>query len=246
MLSIITVTKNNLSGLKKTVKSVEKYLIKTKEIEHIIIDGLSDDGTSEFLETLQKIKYRIKKDTGIYEAMNRGIDASSGDAILFINAGDLLCTDIDLDKIIKKLDYKTKIYCFRCRLKYEDDEYIAPSTYKGDFSINHIVHQSIICPKKILIENKFNEMIPISADSEWKLKVLNKYGAIYREEILSEFELGGISNSASLRSTMKYLKQSSSYTEKLKHITKFLMRKLLGQKRMYQLLLSRKYTRNVR
>jgi len=246
MLSIITVTKNNLLGLKKTVENVEKYLIGTKEIEHIIIDGLSEDGTREFLKKCKYIKYIIKKDSGIYEAMNRGIDASSGDAILFLNAGDLLCVDVDFSEIIKNLNYKEIIYCFRCRLRYEDDEYIAPSSYKSNFSINSIVHQAIICPKKILIQNKFNEILPISADSEWKLKVINKNGAIYREEIISEFELGGISNSASFNSTIKYLKQSSTNTEKLKHVIKFFMRKILGKKKMYKLLLSRKYTRIIK
>jgi glycosyltransferase involved in cell wall biosynthesis len=246
MISIVTITKNNISGLQKTIESVRSKLISTEEIEHIVIDGQSEDGSREYLDKCKNIRYISKKDSGIYEAMNRGIDASNGSAILFLNAGDLLSEEINLNEIVRKMNYRKFIYCFRCKLRYDEDEYIAPLSYKNKFSIGDIVHQSIVCPKYILVENKFNEMLPISADSEWKLKVLNKYEAVYRDEILSEFELGGISNSASLRSTIKYLKQPSTMFVKLRHIIKFIIRKIVGQKIMYRLILSRKYIRHTR
>lgn len=245
MISIVTITKNNILGLKKTIESVKNQLISADKIEHIIIDGMSVDGSRSYLETCENIRYISKADSGIYEAMNRGIDASNGSAILFLNAGDVLCQEINLNEIIDKINYKENIYCFRSMLKYEGDEYIAPSTYKNKFSLNDIVHQSIICPKYILVENKFNEMLPISADSEWKIKVLKKYKAVYREEILSEFELGGVSSSASLRSTIRYLRQPSTLLVKLRHVVKFLIRCIVGRKKMYRLILSKKYTRNI-
>jgi putative colanic acid biosynthesis glycosyltransferase len=244
MISIITITKNNISGLQKTLESVKKHRFDSEEIEHIVIDGLSTDGTEEYLEKCENIKYISKRDSGIYEAMNRGIDVSNGCAIIFLNAGDLLCEEVNLHEIAKTINYKEKIHCFRCRLRYEEDEYVAPSSYHDKkIKISEIVHQSIICPKYILVENKFNEMLPISADSEWKIKVLNKYGAVYREEILTEFELGGVSSSASLKSTIKYLKQSSNFQEKVKHVIKFFLRQIIGQKKMYRLIFSKKYIR---
>jgi len=89
-VTVITINKNNKYGLEKTIKSViaQSY----PSIEYIIIDGNSEDGSDQILE-----KYRSKvslitqeDDSGIYEAMNKGISNATGDYILFLNSGDYL------------------------------------------------------------------------------------------------------------------------------------------------------------
>ena len=87
-ISIVTINKNNLHGLKNTMESI---LAQTcDQYEWIIIDGGSSDGSVELIkDNASKIHYWVTEpDNGIYNAMNKGIDESSGDYILFLNSGD--------------------------------------------------------------------------------------------------------------------------------------------------------------
>lgn len=85
IFSIITVTKNNLAGLKATQASIEHQ--SCKNFEWIVIDGNSDDGTKEHITTLNA-KAISENDTGIYNAMNKGLDLAIGQYVIFMNAGD--------------------------------------------------------------------------------------------------------------------------------------------------------------
>ena len=87
-ISIITVVKNNKDTIEKNILSLlnQSY----KNFEHIIIDGGSKDGTIEVINKYKEnIKYFIsEKDNGIYDAMNKGIDLSTGNYIGMLNSGD--------------------------------------------------------------------------------------------------------------------------------------------------------------
>ena len=89
MLSIITVTYNDLAALKKTVSSLRTSTF-IGPWEHIIIDGGSDDGTREYfsLQDFTNLRFYSQPDHGIYDAMNKGIDTALGNQMLFLNAGD--------------------------------------------------------------------------------------------------------------------------------------------------------------
>jgi len=88
LFSIITVTYNNKGGLEKIIASVKDQVF--KDYEYIIIDGKSTDGTVEVIKEYQNdIDYWVsEKDKGIYDAMNKGINASTGELLFFLNAGD--------------------------------------------------------------------------------------------------------------------------------------------------------------
>ncbi len=86
-ISIVTVSLNCLHALAKTVASVVGQTF--ENIEYVIIDGGSTDGTLEFLQGLSgNIKWISEPDSGIYNAMNKGVRAASGEWICFMNAGD--------------------------------------------------------------------------------------------------------------------------------------------------------------
>ena len=105
MISIITINLNNKDGLKRTIESVINQT-KFDIIEYIIIDGGSTDGSVDLIKQYQdKISYWVsEKDTGIYNAMNKGIDASTGEYSLYLNSGDYLYTNDVIEKIMDKLD----------------------------------------------------------------------------------------------------------------------------------------------
>ena len=96
-LSIVTINLNNKIGLEKTIVSVinQKY----RNFEFIIIDGNSTDGSVDIIQKYQdKITYWISEnDSGIYNAMNKGIANSKGEYILFLNSGDYLFNDSTID-----------------------------------------------------------------------------------------------------------------------------------------------------
>jgi glycosyltransferase involved in cell wall biosynthesis len=88
-LSIITITYNNVKGLKKTAKSI---LPLPENVEWIIIDGNSSDKTLSFLKKLRvqdRVSFLSEFDKGIYDAMNKGILLSKGKYLNFMNSGDL-------------------------------------------------------------------------------------------------------------------------------------------------------------
>tara|TARA_B100000579_G_C22836936_1_gene859346 strand:- start:402 stop:1130 length:729 start_codon:yes stop_codon:yes gene_type:complete len=87
-ISIITVVKNDVQNIEKTIKSLlnQSY----KNFEHIIIDGKSTDGTLSIIKKYKNIKLVSKKDKNLWEAMNSGIKHSKGDIIGILNSNDIL------------------------------------------------------------------------------------------------------------------------------------------------------------
>jgi putative colanic acid biosynthesis glycosyltransferase len=97
--SIITVTYNDSKGLRKTFDSVKSQIF--QDYEWIIIDGNSKDDTKTFMEsiTMPNCIWISEKDSGIYDAMNKGINLCNGQYTVFLNAGDTLPSSDTLIKI---------------------------------------------------------------------------------------------------------------------------------------------------
>lgn len=102
-LSIITINYNNKEGLLKTIQSVVSQTI--KEFEWVVIDGGSTDGSKELLdEYAPNISYYVSEpDGGIYNAMNKGIKASHGEYLQFLNSGDSLHDNNTIEKVLPLL-----------------------------------------------------------------------------------------------------------------------------------------------
>jgi glycosyltransferase involved in cell wall biosynthesis len=104
LFSIITVTYNAGKWLERTVQSVisQSY----PQIEYIIIDGNSTDGTLDIVKKYrQSIAHCISEpDKGLYDAMNKGLKLASGDYVWFINAGDTLYSETTVQEIVNRLD----------------------------------------------------------------------------------------------------------------------------------------------
>lgn len=87
--SIISVTWRDLDGLKATAASVDAQVY--RDFEWIVVDGDSDDGTSEWLSNQNRpnCRWTSQPDAGIFDAMNKGLDRSRGRYVIFMNSGDL-------------------------------------------------------------------------------------------------------------------------------------------------------------
>ena len=91
-VSVITVCYNAIRGIEKTIQSVISQ--SHDDIEYIVIDGGSTDGTIDVIQKYRdKIAYFVSEpDGGIYDAMNKGIKAATGEWINFLNAGDVFAS----------------------------------------------------------------------------------------------------------------------------------------------------------
>ena len=95
--SIITVVLNDYKNIEKTILSVQDQSYKNKE--HIIIDGKSEDGTSEIIKKYYKKLGILEKEIkSLYEAINNGIKKSKGNIIFLIHSGDFFCNKNILKK----------------------------------------------------------------------------------------------------------------------------------------------------
>ena len=117
-ITIVTVTLNNFETIEQTIKSVldQNY----HNLEYIVIDGGSTDGTLNILEKYKsKFKYfKSSPDNGVYDAMNKGISKASGDLIGFVNGGDFIYENVleNVNQAFSKQKKKLFLYCCRHRL----------------------------------------------------------------------------------------------------------------------------------
>jgi mannosyltransferase len=195
-ISIITIVLNDKQNIEKTIESV---LSQGVEIEYIIIDGGSTDGT---LDVIGKYKDKIdilvsEKDSGIYNAMNRAIDMASGEWICFMNSGDMFYDSNVLKTILPKLDDSIDIVYGDQEVRYTSKTKIV----KANISIQDIwkgmifSHQSCFVKKNILKEYRFNESNRITADYElfYNLFKANKKFS-YIPMIVASVNAGGVSD----------------------------------------------------
>ena len=98
-LSIITIVYNNVRDIERTMLSVLNQTY--SNIEYILVDGASADGTLEIIQRYQDRLSKVisEKDAGIYDAMNKGLALASGDYVLFMNSGDELFASDTVEKV---------------------------------------------------------------------------------------------------------------------------------------------------
>lgn len=103
-ISIITINYNNCLGLRKTLQSVSSQTY--KDYEYIVVDGASTDGSQEEMAQFKDIITHpiSEKDSGIYNAMNKGIALAKGEYCLFLNSGDYLGDEKVLQMVAPFLD----------------------------------------------------------------------------------------------------------------------------------------------
>ena len=224
-LSIITINYKNASGLRKTLASVASQTY--RDIEHIIVDAASTDGSVDVISDYESanrssvhplaIVWSSKKDKGIYNGMNIGIQRATGDYIQILNSGDILAADdvtermmaalytvhhtpytengfpaIFYGNMLKSYDGKTIINRDTCG----GDMYTPESFlyfYKG--TLNH----DCAYIRRDLFEKYglYNEQMKICSDWEWYVRaiVLGGEKPVYTNIDVTIFDMNGVSES---------------------------------------------------
>lgn len=186
--SIITVCYNSEATIERTIKSVLAQTF--TDYEYLIVDGASSDGTLEIVRRYEplfngRLKFKSEPDSGIYNAMNKGIARSSGIIIGIVNSDDWLEPDA-LEKVYAAYCKNGKsdehVYTGGMLFHAKDGEkrrlmpnMSALKKYAKLGEIAGIRHPATFVPKKVYGEyGVFDERIKISADADFMIRYYNR------------------------------------------------------------------------
>lgn len=181
-LSIITVNLNNKAGLEHTLKSVSEQT--NRDFESIVINGQSTDGSCDVINAYQKrIDKRVsEKDSGVFNAMNKGIRMAEGEYVLFLNSGDFFHTPETLSNVCKN-PFSEDFILFDIKLVRKEGCEVR-SLNKGPKEIliaGEIYHQAVFHRRSVFQKLGFyNETFKFAADYEFFLKAFFRAGCSHR------------------------------------------------------------------
>ena len=172
-ISIITINRNNAVGLKKTIDSVIHQT--EPPFEFIIIDGNSaDNSVAVIQEKADSISYWVSEpDSGIYNAMNKGIELAHGDWCIFLNSGDAFSSATVLEQL-RISGANADIICGNTMiLETPPKRRIPPTEVTFDFLFNHAInHQSAAIRRELLKRHPYDESYRLVADRKFFLQSL--------------------------------------------------------------------------
>lgn len=200
-LSIITINLNNHVGLYNTIESVLSQK-SADYLEFIVIDGQSNDGSVELISSYgSKIdKTIVEKDSGIYNAMNKGVKIAEGEYLLFLNSADVLYNN---DTISCLLPFLSDADLVIGKTEYNDltqNRIFLTEHSRNGCDLNYLIkaslpHQSTFIKREILL-NGYDEKIKIGGDWKFFLEAvcINKCSVKILDQVITKFDLNGISS----------------------------------------------------
>lgn len=219
-LSIITINYNNAEGLRKTLASIAAQTF--RDFEHIIVDGGATDGSVEVIREYEQslasrlsplasnLKWLSEPDSGIYNAMNKGIEIAlgrrvvnafnrselvedknrgikmaNGEYLLFLNSGDYLVDELTLEKVFEEANDVDIIYGNRINV-YEDGSQkkvnYFPDKITGSFMYHSMIsHQASFIKSDLFVKyGLYREDLKYASDWEFFLKTFLLYNCTYQ------------------------------------------------------------------
>jgi glycosyltransferase involved in cell wall biosynthesis len=199
VLSVITVVYNNVQDIERTMLSV---LTQTyPRIEYIIIDGKSTDGTLKIINRYkdQVAKIISEKDEGIYDAMNKGLAAATGDYVIFMNSGDEFYARDTVKKVFASAP-DADIYYGETEMTDAEGKSLGQRRHKApkDFTWKDfrygmsISHQAIYVRRSIA--EPYDYRYKLSADIDWIIRAAQKAKKIVNvNQYVAKYLVGGMS-----------------------------------------------------
>ncbi|MCI6823396.1 MAG: glycosyltransferase [Bacteroidales bacterium] len=195
-LSIVTINYNDCDGLARTIKSVVGQTCRS--FEYIVIDGASTDGSLDVIRQFEdNLDYFVSEpDTGIYQAMNKGIDQAGGEYLLFMNSGDTFHTPDVVEQVLPLLQ-GLDFYGGAIEIQTVPREVRRPPRevtfeYMREKSL---YHQATFIKTSMLKVRPYNETFRIISDWEQMFYELIIHNATYQriDLIIADFAPSGIS-----------------------------------------------------
>jgi glycosyltransferase involved in cell wall biosynthesis len=203
-ISVITVSYNSAKTISDTLDAVAMQT--HADVEHLVIDGASKDGTVEIVygHANPQIRLISEPDTGIYEAMNKGFSQATGEVVGFLNSDDFYVDDAVLTKVSNAFQDPTVDACY-ADLVYVTREnnrvvrfWKSKPFRKGDFAKGWCPAHPTFFVRKSVIERLgfFDQSYKLAADVEFMMRYLERWEirAAYIPHVFVHMRLGGVTN----------------------------------------------------
>ena len=205
LVSVITVTRNLIKAERKKCffqcilsVAVQNY----ENIEHIVIDGASDDGTLDLIKCYSdNIRYISEPDKGLYDAMNKGARLAKGKYLMFLNSDDFLSDEKGIEKSVNALEQGGYDFSY-AKTKMVDKQGNRQSHLEYEPNISKVFTLMPFCHQSMLIRKDVFENLGMydlkyksAADYDFIYKlVLNKQNSVFVPDEITTFRTGGYSN----------------------------------------------------
>lgn len=197
-ISIITVVFNGADAILPTIRSISALTY--SNIEFIVVDGASKDGTVDIIKEHESLIFRwiSEPDSGLYDAMNKGIDLATGDYFWFINAGDEPASPDVLNNVFESQN-SADVYFGETMVINPDGSEIGLRRLSPPEKLNWrhfrrgmlVSHQAFIASRKVA--KKYDLRYKFSADFDWCLYALKHASEIRNTgKVLCRFREGGL------------------------------------------------------
>lgn len=205
-LSIITINRNNASGLEKTMESVVNQTY--KEFEYIIVDGASTDNSvaviRKYVFELAHLKWISEPDKGIYNAMNKGLRMATGDYVQILNSADCLAAPEVTERMLAKLEkagnpsifYGNMVKCFPDGNLMVDKSFAGQEITMLGMYTGTLNHDPAYIRRDLFKKyGYYDESLKIVADWKWYLQaiILGGEKPQYTDVDVTLFDMMGIS-----------------------------------------------------
>jgi glycosyltransferase involved in cell wall biosynthesis len=208
-LSVITIVYNNVRDIERTIRSVINQTY--TNIEYIIVDGLSNDGTLQVIDKYksQITKFISEKDEGIYDAMNKGLALATGDYVIFMNSGDEFYDNETVAAVFAAAE-DADIYYGETEMIADDGSSLgqrrhkAPAkfTWRGFKYGMSISHQAIYIRRSLA--EPYNRRYQLSSDIDWIIRAAKKAKKIVNvNRYVAKYLVGGMSKKRHRQSLME-------------------------------------------
>lgn len=206
ILTVVTINRNNALGLEKTLQSVATQTF--KDFEYIIIDGVSTDDSVEIIKKYEieitHLRWISEPDSGIYNAMNKGLRMASGEYIQILNSGDCLAAPDVTERMMNEIErlgnssilYGNMVKCFPDGRQWVDKSFEGREiTMLGMFS-GTLNHDSAYIRHDLFEKyGYYDERLKIVSDWKWYMQaiVINGEKPQYVDIDVTLFDMSGIS-----------------------------------------------------
>ena len=191
-LSVITVTYNAEHTLERTLKSVREQTYPA--IEHIIVDGNSNDGTVALIHRYEneRLKWISEPDKGLYDAMNKGIKMATGDYLCFLNAGDTFYDTDTVQKIFASSDegHSPDILYGETAIVDDNGRFLHMRRLQAPKNLTwkSFKHGMVVCHQAFIVKRELVEPYDLSyrfsADFDWCIRMMKKAKNIYNTDLI--------------------------------------------------------------
>jgi hypothetical protein len=200
-LSIITVTKDDPVGLRRTIDSVDRQSF--QDYEHIVVNGSRGlDCTLEVSNFSRDYrKFIFQRDFGIYDAMNIGLSCAAGEYVLFLNGGDELVYEaLRMAERQVQEEGEPDLFCFKQEFVAMDGRLMKVRQHYGPDEPSCLIpfwHQALLIKMDLHRRFRYDPDMRIAGDHDLFLRLLKEKPSIgYSDQVLSRMTDGGISQTS--------------------------------------------------